>query len=172
MNSICFIGGCSRGAASLPTGTWEWALVTNPEIIAVNQDKDCVQGTKLSGMTDPDGNKNLHNWAADVWIKPLSDGSFAATLINRDPHHSHPVRISFGAGDTMLFPAGPFSSMLVRDLHARLDVGTYLLQVEVEVSDGVQCKVLQVRLTRQSKVPPNDSRILKLTPQVQSAVDA
>ena len=139
MNSICFIGGCSRGAVSLPTGTWEWALVTNPEIIAVNQDKDCVQGTKLSGMTDPDGNKNLHNWAADVWIKPLSDGSFAATLINRDPRHSHPVRISFGAGDTMLFPAGPFSSMLVRDLHARLDLGTYLLQVEVEVSGGLQC---------------------------------
>jgi len=160
----------AHAAPPLPSGTWEWTLVTNPEIIAVNQDKDCVQGTKLSGMTDPDGNKNLHNWAADVWIKPLSDGSFAATLINRDPRHSHPVRISFGAGDTMLFPAGPFSSMLVRDLHARLDLGTYLLQVEVEVSGGLQCSVASAPDT--SKVPPNDARILKLTPQVQSAVDA
>ncbi len=71
------------------------------------------------GMTDPDGRQNLHNWAGDVWIKPLSDGSFAAALINRDPQHAHPLRVGFGAGDTMLFPAGPFGKMLVRDVHAR-----------------------------------------------------
>ncbi len=112
--------------------------MTNPEIIAINQDKDCIQGTKLSGMTDPDGSKNLHNWAGDVWIKPLSDGSFAAVLINRDPHQTHPLRIAFGKGDTMLFPAGPFSKMLVRDAHARQDLGVYELQLEVEVPCGVR----------------------------------
>jgi hypothetical protein len=34
----------------------------------------------------------------------------------------------------MLFPAGPFSKMLVRDAHARQDLGVYALQVEVEVA--------------------------------------
>ena len=81
-------------------GTWEHALVTNPEVLAINQDPDCVQGTKLSGLTDPDGRTNLHNWAGDVWIKPLSDGSFAAALINRDPHHNHSLRVGFGPGNT------------------------------------------------------------------------
>jgi hypothetical protein len=95
-----------------------------------------VQGTKLSGMTDPDGNKNLHNWAGDVWMKPLSDGSFAVVLINRDPLHAHPLRVGFGQGNTMLFPAGPFAKMLVRDVHARADLGVYALQVEVEVRSG------------------------------------
>jgi hypothetical protein len=94
-------------------------------------------------MTDPDGDKNLHNWAGDVWIKPLSDGSFAAALINRDPLHAHPLRVGFGRGDTMLFPAGPFANMLVRDVHARADLGVYSMQVEVEVScvnAGVRCR--------------------------------
>ena len=147
--------------------------MTNPEIIAINQDKDCVQGSKLSGMTDPDGNKNMHNWAGDVWIKPLSDGSFAAVLINRDPLVSHPLRVGFGAGDTMLFPAGPFGKALVRDVHRQQDLGVYALQVEVEVR-GVQrdascsasksCVRVHVALSP-AQVPPNDARILKITPQ-------
>jgi hypothetical protein len=84
-------------------------------------------------MTDPDGNKNIHNWAGDVWIKPLSDGSFAAVLINRDPHVPHLLRVGFGAGDSMVFPAGPFGKALVRDVHARADLGVFEQQVEVEV---------------------------------------
>jgi hypothetical protein len=36
----------------------------------------------------------------------------------------------------MLFPAGPFAKMLVRDVHARADLGAYALLVEVEVGSA------------------------------------
>ena len=48
------------------------AILTNKELIAVNQDKLGVQGFKYSAE---DG--------LEVWIKPLSDGNWAVTFLNR-----------------------------------------------------------------------------------------
>jgi alpha-galactosidase len=48
------------------------AILTNKELIAVNQDKLGIQGFKLSAE---DG--------LEVWVKPLSDGNWAVTFLNR-----------------------------------------------------------------------------------------
>jgi len=47
------------------------ALLTAPEVLAVDQDSDCVQGSLLR-----------LNKSAEVWGKPLHDGSFAVVLLN------------------------------------------------------------------------------------------
>lgn len=48
------------------------AILTNKELIAVNQDKLGIQGFKYS---EDDG--------LEVWVKPLSDGNWAVTFLNR-----------------------------------------------------------------------------------------
>lgn len=48
------------------------AILTNKELIAVNQDKLGIQGFKLSAE---DG--------IEVWVKPLSEGNWAVTFLNR-----------------------------------------------------------------------------------------
>ena len=48
------------------------AILTNKELIAVNQDKLGIQGFKHSAE---DG--------LEVWVKPLSDGNWAVTFLNR-----------------------------------------------------------------------------------------
>ena len=37
-------------------------------------------------------------WAGDVWVRPLSDGSFLFVLVNRDPLRAHRMDILFGDG--------------------------------------------------------------------------
>lgn len=48
------------------------AILTNKELIAVNQDKLGIQGFKYSAE---DG--------LEIWVKPLSDGNWAVTFLNR-----------------------------------------------------------------------------------------
>ncbi len=48
------------------------ALLTNRELIAINQDKLGIQGFKYA---EEDG--------LEVWVKPLSDGNWAITFVNR-----------------------------------------------------------------------------------------
>ena len=50
------------------------ATVSNSQVIAIDQDPAGVQGTLV-------GNSTIGN--SQVWIKPLSDGSFAVALLNR-----------------------------------------------------------------------------------------
>ncbi len=53
------------------------ALLTNTEIIAIDQDADAVMASKI--------NTNGRNpWATDLWIKPLSDGDFVVAFVNKD----------------------------------------------------------------------------------------
>ncbi|MFV8343951.1 glycoside hydrolase family 27 protein [Flavobacterium sp. XS2P39] len=48
------------------------AILTNKELIAVNQDKLGIQGFKY-----------LEDDGLEVWVKPLSDGNWAVTFLNR-----------------------------------------------------------------------------------------
>jgi len=48
------------------------AILTNKDLIAVNQDKLGIQGFKYAAQ---DG--------LEVWVKPLSDGNWAITFLNR-----------------------------------------------------------------------------------------
>ena len=52
-------------------------ILTNKEVIAVNQDPAGKQGYKVSD----DGDQ-------EVWVKPMSDGSFAVLLLNREENRA------------------------------------------------------------------------------------
>lgn len=90
-------------------------LLTSSEVLAVNQDKDCVQAS----LAHFEG-------ATEVWVKPLSSRNFAAVLFNNGPEPANvTLEISSnyqGNGD--FYPA-TFPSAHLRDIYAQKDLGVY-----------------------------------------------
>jgi alpha-galactosidase len=101
--------------------------LTNKEVIAVNQDPMGVQGTRLV----KDGKK-------EVWAKPLSDGSFAVVLFNRN---LLPRNISFKWSNIHL----DWDRAQVRDLWKKQDLGIFndFFKVKVEGRSAVMIKISQ-----------------------------
>lgn len=122
------------------------ALVLNPEVIAANQDPDCVHGTRVVPV--PYGGIADERWAGQLWTRPLADGSFLAVLVNADPAAAHTLSVVFGrtpdGSDGDLFPA-VVRRARVRDLFARADLGDF--------AD-----------TWAAVVPPHDARIVRIFP--------
>ncbi len=82
------------------------ALLSNPEIIAVDQDPAGIQGHRVSQEGE-----------LEVWVKPLADGSKAVGLFNRG-WGPMPVTVRFAD------VSAPESATL-RDLWARTNLGTF-----------------------------------------------
>jgi alpha-galactosidase len=70
------------------------AVLTNPEVIAINQDPLGIQGTPIK-----------HDGRGEVWVKPLEDGERAVALLNRG---SSPVRIAVDATEIGLPPTSAY----------------------------------------------------------------
>jgi alpha-galactosidase len=83
-------------------------ILTNREVIAVDQDSLGVQGTLV--QEDPPEHQ--------VWVKPLRDGSRAVVLLNRATTPDSMTATWW----RLRLPAGP---ALVRDLWAHADIGTF-----------------------------------------------
>ncbi|MGH9652990.1 MAG: glycoside hydrolase family 27 protein [Bryobacteraceae bacterium] len=81
------------------------AILTNREAIAVNQDRAGRQGYRVH-----------QEGPLEVWMKPLSDGSKAVGLFNRD-EHSMKMTVDFG-------DLGIHGSAEARDLWAHKNLGT------------------------------------------------
>jgi alpha-galactosidase len=84
------------------------AILTQPEVIAVDQDPLGIQGRKV-----------WDRGPQEVWMKPLADGSRAVILFNRGTEASE---ITAQWEDIGLFPGGEAT---VRDLWQRKDLGTF-----------------------------------------------
>jgi alpha-galactosidase len=90
------------------------AILTNPEVIAVDQDSAGVQGRRVA-----------QEGPLEVWVKPLADGSKAVGLFNRG-ESAMPVTAYFqdiAVGETAA----------VRDLWARKDLGVFKGSFTAEV---------------------------------------
>jgi alpha-galactosidase len=87
------------------------AILSAPEIIAVDQDALGVQGIRVSAA-NPNG--------PECWARPLADGSVAALLLNR---------ASTTASVTCTFAElglkNPTGTASVRDLWQRMDIGNF-----------------------------------------------
>jgi len=95
-------------------------ILTNTDVIAVDQDKLGVQGRRLR----QDG-------PSEVWIKPLADGSKAVVLLNRGPA---PAEISVSWKELGV----ETSTAEVRNLWLRNDLGRFLSGYSAKVpSHGV-----------------------------------
>jgi len=91
-------------------------LVTNTEILAINQDKDCTQAS-LSRLSE----------TFDTWVKPLSDGNFAVVVVNKGTTTAQATvyirdQWAWGGGD--FYPAD-FDTVTVRDLYNHRDLGQH-----------------------------------------------
>jgi alpha-galactosidase len=84
---------------------WTTALLTNPEVLAVDQDPLGKPGRRLTGPPQ----------VAETWMKPLADGSFAVGFFNRT---ARPVKVDFPWRNL-----GFLSAPEVRDLWLRKDLG-------------------------------------------------
>lgn len=92
--------------ANLPDNDeWTTAVLSNPEVLAVNQDPLGKPAQRMVNSNVP----------AETWIKPLADGSFAIGFFNRT---SQPLKI-----DVLWKNLGLPSSPQVRDLWLRKDLG-------------------------------------------------
>jgi len=91
-------------------------ILTNREVIAVDQDPLGMQGRKVRD----DG-------AREVWVKPLADGGKAVILFNRGTEES-PIAARWE--DVGLAPG---AKALVRDLWTHADVGTFEGRYEAKV---------------------------------------
>jgi alpha-galactosidase len=81
-------------------------ILTNKEVIAVDQDAKGVQGRRVA-----------QEGPLEVWAKPLADGSVAVGLFNRG-ESANPVTVNFK-------DAGARSSVHLRDLWQRKDWGPF-----------------------------------------------
>ncbi|MEJ2007676.1 MAG: glycoside hydrolase family 27 protein [Acidobacteriota bacterium] len=82
------------------------AILTNPEVIAVDQDPAGVEGHRVT-----------EEGPLQVWVKPLADGSKAVGLFN-EGESTMPVTVHFRE-------IGLNSPVSIRDLWARKDLGTF-----------------------------------------------
>jgi alpha-galactosidase len=89
-------------------------ILTNPEVIAVDQDPLGVQGHRV-----------WQEGPLEVWMKPLADGSKAVGLFNRSGS-GLPISVRFA-------PIGVGHSAQVRDLWARKDLGPMAEKYTAEV---------------------------------------
>jgi alpha-galactosidase len=89
-------------------------LLTNPEIIAVDQDKKGVQGHRV-----------WEEGSLEIWAKPLADGSQAVGLFNRT---EAPFKMTLE-----LRSIGAPNSAKIRDLWEHKDLGTIQDSYAVEV---------------------------------------
>jgi len=97
------------------------AILTNPEVIAVDQDPLGVQGRLVQNLPPE----------LQVWVKPLADGARAAVLLNRA---SVPTTIAASLGRMGITT----DSARVRDLWEQKDMGTFGRRYEATVpSHGV-----------------------------------
>ena len=90
------------------------AILTNKEVIAVDQDPKGVQGRRMA-----------QEGPLEVWAKPLADGSTAVGLFNRGEWND-PVTVNFSA-------LGVSGSANVRDLWQHQDLGAFQSEYTVVV---------------------------------------
>ena len=114
-------------------------ILTNKEVIAVNQDPLGVQGFRL--MNDGD---------LDIWLKPLADGAWAMCFVNMK---EAPLDINFDwnrdqIGDSFVGRSLDIGqhTYSIRDLFNKKDIGTTAQNLKA-VIPGHDC--LMVRLTKQ-----------------------
>ena len=115
------------------------SLILNKEIIQINQDRDVVPASLVYPLAPGDVDRNP--WATNILIKPLSDGTFAVALVNKDPKVANLITVDlmtdFSGG-----PAGAQTGARVRDVYAQKDLGNITRWFNVTV-------------------PPMDARLLR-----------
>lgn len=97
------------------------AILSNTEVIAVDQDRLGRQAIRV-------GTTNHSLKPAEVWAKPMADGSVAVGLFNLSDADGRLIQVGW---DTL--GIHPQQSCLVRDLWAGEDVGTFQVGFDARI---------------------------------------
>ena len=100
--------------SKLSGDTWTIALLTNEEVLAVNQDALGSRGKRIT-----------QQGSTEVWAKDLSGGRKAVALFNRDTQDAT-VSVTFAQ-------LGMSGTLAVRDLWRRADVTGITTQISVDI---------------------------------------
>ncbi len=95
------------------------ALLTNSEVLAIDQDPLGKQAWPIK-----------REYPAEVWVRPLADGTWAVGLFNRSPL---PATVAVSWADLKLSGLPPASGYPVRDLWQQKDLGTQAAGYETAV---------------------------------------
>lgn len=110
------------------------SLLTNPEVISVDQDPAGIQGTRVRDDGD-----------IEVWVRPLAErGNRAVALLNRG---ETPAGVAVRWNEIGLAPG----QAAIRDLWARADLGTYTNSFSAEVSPH---SALMLQISGAEPAPP------------------
>ncbi|KAH3758846.1 glycoside hydrolase family 27 protein [Pelomyxa schiedti] len=97
-------------------------ILTVPEILAVNQDRECVQGSLLEYLD-----------AYEIWGKPLYDGRFAVVLLNKGTEDRNiAIHMNTGNNNGDFYPA-VFKLAHIRDLYLQQDLGEFYGEFAIDV---------------------------------------
>jgi len=103
------------------------AILTNREVIAIDQDPLGKQGLRVHGTGC---NSAGQQCAQQVWVKPLANGDVAVVLYNRE-NDGMPANITAQWTDLGLRPG---SSWTLRDLYQMKDLGTFTNRFSMPVN--------------------------------------
>ena len=101
-------------------------ILTNKEIIAVNQDKLGKQATRI-----------FKKGVEEFWAKPLADGSYAVGFLNRDDDNTREMTL-----DLNLLKIK--DSVTARDLWKHEDLGEFNGKITLSVEPH-QCRVIRIQ---------------------------
>jgi alpha-galactosidase len=95
---------------------YQLATYLNREVIAVNQDRMGKQGKRLVGGNLAASSSSMGNagWRANVWGRPLADGSWAIVFVNAEPTKSVALTCDLACFNETGWDAG--QALTVRDL--------------------------------------------------------
>jgi alpha-galactosidase len=119
------------------------AILTNPEVIAVNQDPLGVQGKKVASAASRFSNAPNAPQDLEVWAGPLSGGSQAVLLLNRADSGSEPITVKW---TDIGFPAEKAAT--IRDLWAHKDLGSFTGSFTSPNIDSHSVMMLNITLTK------------------------
>ncbi len=106
-------------------------ILLNPEVIAINQDVLGAQGYRVGSV--------LYSYEpAEVWAKPLYDGSIAVGLFNLGEINQRQIAVAW---ETL--GLHPERDCLIRDLWAKEDIGVFRTSFVTSV-DGHQGKLIRI----------------------------
>eukprot|EP01114_Cavostelium_apophysatum_P019478 TRINITY_DN6295_c0_g1_i1.p1 TRINITY_DN6295_c0_g1~~TRINITY_DN6295_c0_g1_i1.p1 ORF type:complete len:417 (+),score=14.15 TRINITY_DN6295_c0_g1_i1:37-1287(+) len=102
-------------------------ILMNTEIIAINQDPLGIAGDRIGSWPCNKGGSPYGNLTCQIWARPISGGSVAVNLYNKDDNNSHNITLDF----SLIAMTG--DNAMVRDLWAHEDLGVFLGKYSAEV---------------------------------------
>jgi len=134
----------SNDLRKLDKDSWIWNVISNSEVIAVNQDKRAIQGQMISesiiGNITSNGCKSDSCSRTEIWLKPytFAPETFAVTFFNRaNDYNQDDVKFKSEKIKLTLIQIGlpGDTPMIVRNLWKNQNIGIFKKEFVTDLID-------------------------------------